>query len=62
MLLQVCATKKYHLKIGVKPMEGGGGRKLNVAGLLSYLDQDQEMCRLAEKIYVPCAKSEKLVC
>jgi hypothetical protein len=26
------ATKKYTLKIGVEPMEGGGGRKLNVPG------------------------------
>ncbi len=30
------ATKKYTLKIGVEPMEGGGGRKLNVTGFLSY--------------------------
>ncbi len=48
------ATKKYTLKIGVEPMEGGDGRKLNVPGFLSYLDQ--EKFRLAETIYVPCAK------
>jgi hypothetical protein len=52
------ATKKYCLKIGVEPMEGGGGRKLNATGFLSYLDQ--EKFRLAETIYVPCAKAEKL--
>ncbi len=51
------ATKKYTLKIGVEPMEGGGG-KLNVIGFLSYLDQ--EKFRLAETIYIPCAKAEKL--
>ncbi len=39
-------------------MEGGGGRKLNVIGFLSYLNQ--EKFRLAETIYVPCAKAEKL--
>ncbi len=32
------ATKNYTLKIGVEPMEGGGGRKLNVTRFLSYLD------------------------
>jgi hypothetical protein len=52
------ATKKYCLKIGVEPMEGGGGRKLNVTGFLSYLDQ--EKFRLAETMNVPCAKTEKL--
>ncbi len=51
------ATEKYCLKIGVEPMEGGGGRKLNVTGFLSYLDQ--EKFRLAETIYFPCAKAEK---
>jgi hypothetical protein len=53
------ATKKYTLKIGVELMEGGGGRKLNVPGFLSYLDQ--EKFRLAETIYVPCAKADKLL-
>jgi hypothetical protein len=53
------ATKKYTLKIGVEPMEGGGGRKLNVPGFLSYLDQ--EKFRLAETIYIPCAKADKLL-
>jgi hypothetical protein len=52
------ATKKYCLKIGVETMKGGGGRKLNVTGFLSYLDQ--EKFRFAETIYVPCAKAEKL--
>jgi hypothetical protein len=52
------ATNKYRLKIGVEPMEGGDGRKLNVSGFLSYLDQ--EKIRLAEMIYVPCGKAEKL--
>jgi hypothetical protein len=42
------ATKIYCLKIGVEPMEGGGGRKLNVTGFLSYLDQ--EKFRLAETV------------
>jgi hypothetical protein len=51
------ATKKYTLNIGVEPMEGGE-RKLNKPGFLSYLDQ--EKFRLAETIYVPCAKAEKL--
>ncbi len=32
------STETYHLKIGVEPMEGGGERKLNVAGFLSYLE------------------------
>jgi hypothetical protein len=40
-------------------MEGGGERKLNVAGFLSYLDH--EKFRLAETIYVPYAKSHKLL-
>jgi hypothetical protein len=40
-------------------MEGGGGRKMNVPGFLSYLDQ--EKFRLAETIYVPCAKADKLL-
>jgi hypothetical protein len=53
------STETYHLKIGVEPMEGGGGRKLNVAGFLSYLDQ--EKFRLAQTVYVPCAKSDKLL-
>jgi hypothetical protein len=53
------ATKKYTLKIGVEPMEGGGGRKLNVPGFLSYLDQ--EKFRLAETIYVPYTKADKLL-
>ena len=52
------ATNKYCLNIGVKPMEGGDGRKLNVSGFLSYLDQ--EKFRLAETIYVPCGKADKL--
>ena len=52
------ATNKYCLKIGVEPMEGGVGRKLNVSGFLSYLDQDK--FRLAETIYVPCTKMKKL--
>ena len=52
------ATDKYCLKIGVEPMEGGDGRKLNVSGILSYLDQ--EKFRLAETIYVPCTKARKL--
>jgi hypothetical protein len=51
-------TDKFRLRIGVEPMEGGDGRKLNVSGFLSYLDQ--EKLRLAETIYVPCAKAEKL--
>ena len=54
------STETYRLKIGVEPMEGGGERKLNVAGFLSYLDH--EKFRLAETIYVPCAKSDKLLC
>ncbi len=41
------------------PMEGGSGRKLNVTGFLSYLDQ--EKFRLAETIYVPRTKSEMLL-
>jgi hypothetical protein len=41
-------------------MEGGGGRKLIVPRFLSYLDQ--EKFRLAETIYVPCAKADKLLC
>jgi hypothetical protein len=53
------STETYRLKIGVEPKEGGGGRKLNVTGFLSYLDQDK--FRLAETIYVPCAKSDKLL-
>ncbi len=48
------ATKKYCLKIGVEPMEGGGGRKLNVTGFLSYLDQ--EKFRFAETIYFHAQK------
>jgi hypothetical protein len=52
------AIKKYTLKIGVESMEGGGGRKLNVTRFLSYLDQ--EKLRLAETIYAPCVKAEKL--
>ncbi len=66
MLLWVCANhgkmppKSIHLKIGVEPIEGGGEKKLNVSGFLSYLDQ--EKFRLAETIYVPCAKAEKLLC
>ena len=40
-------------------MEGGGVRKLNVTGFLSFLDQ--EKFRLAETIYVPCTKAEKLL-
>ena len=52
------ATNQYRLKIGVKLMEGGDGRKLNVSGFLSYLDQ--EKFRLAETIYVPCGKADKL--
>ncbi len=47
------STKTDRLKIGVEPMEGGGGRKLNVTGFLSYLDQ--EKFRLAETVHVPCA-------
>ena len=35
------STKTYCLKIGLEPMEGGGGRKLNVNGFLSYLDQEK---------------------
>ncbi len=53
------ATKKYTLMIVVEPMEGVGGRKLNVPGFLSY--SDQEKFRLAETIYVPCAKADKLL-
>ena len=52
------ATNQYRLKIGVELMEGGDGRKLNVSGFLSYLDQ--EKFRLAETIYVPCGKADKL--
>jgi hypothetical protein len=52
------ATNNYHLKIGVELMEGGDRRKLNVSGFLSYLDQ--EKFRLAETIYVPCGKADKL--
>jgi hypothetical protein len=33
------STETYRFKIGVEPMEGGGGRKLNVTGFLSYLDR-----------------------
>ena len=40
-------------------MEGGGERKLNVTGFLSYLDQKK--FKLAETIYVLCAKAEKLL-
>ncbi len=46
------ATNQYHLKIGVELMDGGDGRKLNVSGFLSYLDQ--EKFQLAETIYFPC--------
>jgi hypothetical protein len=53
------AIKKYTLKIGVESMEGGGGRKLKVPGFLRYLDQ--EKFRLAETIYVPCTKADKLL-
>jgi hypothetical protein len=35
------SNKTYCLKIGVEPMEGGGGKKLNVTGCLSYLDQEK---------------------
>jgi hypothetical protein len=35
------ATNKNCLKIGVELMEGGDGRKLNVSGFLSYLDQEK---------------------
>jgi hypothetical protein len=52
------ATDKYRLKIVVELMEGGDGRKLNVSGCLSYLDQ--EKFRLAKTIYVPCGKADKL--
>ncbi len=52
------ATTKHTLKIGVEQIEGGGGRKLNVPRFLSYLDQ--EKFRLAETIYVPCAKAATL--
>jgi hypothetical protein len=58
------STKTYRVKIGVEPMEGGGGRKLSVTGFLSYVDQ--EKFRLAETVYVPCVyfpctKSDKLL-
>jgi hypothetical protein len=43
------SIETYRLKIGVEPMEGGGGRKLNVPEFLSYLDQ--EKFRLAETVY-----------
>jgi hypothetical protein len=52
------ATDKYHLKTGVELMEGGDGRKLNVSGFLSYLDQ--ENFRLAKPIHVPCGKADTL--
>ncbi len=35
------STKTYCVKIGVEPMEGGGGRKLSVTGFLSYVDQEK---------------------
>jgi hypothetical protein len=53
------ATNQYCLKIGVGLMEEGDGRKLNVSGFLSYLDQ--EKFQLAETIYVPCGKADKLL-
>lgn len=41
-------------------MEGGSGRKLNVAGFLSYLDKDKFW--FADRVYVPCGlKTEKLL-
>jgi hypothetical protein len=52
------AADQYRLKIGVELMEGGDGRKLNVSGFLSYLDQ--EKCRLAKTIYALCGKADKL--
>ncbi len=52
------ATNQYRLKVGVELMEGGDGRKLNVSGLLSYLDQ--EKFQLAKTIYIPCGKADKL--
>ncbi len=50
------ATDQYRLKIGVELMEGGDGRKLNVSGIFSYLDQEKFW--LAEMIYVPCGKAD----
>ncbi len=47
------------MQIGVEPMEGGSGRKLNVPGFLRYLDQ--EKFRLTETIYVSCTKAGKLL-
>ena len=51
------STEMCRLKIGVEPIEGGGGRKLNITGFLSYLNQE----RMAETVYVPCAKSDKVL-
>jgi hypothetical protein len=52
------ATDQYCLKIGVELMEGGDERKLNVCRFLSYLDQEKFW--LAETVYVPCGKADKL--
>ena len=52
------ATDKYRLKINGELMEGDDGRKLNVSGFLSYLDQ--EKFRLEETNYVPCGKADEL--
>jgi hypothetical protein len=51
-------TDQYRLKIGVELIEGGDGRKLNVSGFLSYLDQEKFW--LAEMICVPYGNVDKL--
>ena len=54
------ATEPHLAMIGIAPMEGGGKRKLNVTGFLSYLDE-QVKFRFAERGYVPCGlKTDKL--
>ncbi len=54
--------ERCHQKVYIEDWSRvNGGRReerLNVTGFLSYLDQ--EKIRLAETIYVPCAKAEKL--
>jgi len=55
------AAEPHLAMIGVAPMEGGSKRKLNVTGLLSYLEE-QVKFRSAEQIYVPCRlKTDKFL-
>jgi hypothetical protein len=58
----ICKTwriaSQHHLaKIGIAHMEGGHGRKSNVTGFLSYLDQVK--FRFAKRIYVSCGLRTK---